>query len=114
MDIKPRKTLSLIRKQTEIDFEINSPMIQQHDEIKNMYVDDEGKIKHIYENISIKELDNPMYNNSIVFYNNEIKLDENAVQIKSDLTEELYQIIETYNYIPQKIKNDKCQSGKHL
>ena len=42
-------------------------MIQQHDEIKNMYVDDEGKIKHIYENISIKELDNPMYNNSIVF-----------------------------------------------
>ena len=43
------------------------------------------------------------------FYKNEIKLDENAVQIKSDLTEELYQITETYNYIPQKNKNDKCQ-----
>ena len=62
------KALSLIRKQTEIDFKINSPMIQQHDEIKNMYVDDEGKIKHIYENIPIGELGNPMYNNSIVFF----------------------------------------------
>ena len=85
-------------------------MIQQQDESKNMYVDDEGKIKHIYENIPIGELGNPMYNNSIVFYNNEIKLDENTVQIKSDLTEELYQIIETYNYIPQKIKMINAKS----
>jgi len=104
------KALSLIRGSQQMQFKINSEMVQQYNESStNMFLKEDNTIKDIHENVPISELLN--YDNCIIYYNKpEILKDEEGVEeerIKSDLTDELHEIIKTYNYIPLKLKHDK-------
>ncbi len=91
-------------------FKINSEIIQQYDDTsKNIFLNEDNSIKDIHENITISDL--LKYDNCIIYYNTPVILkDEEGVEeerIKSDLTDELHEIIKTYNYIPLKLKHDK-------
>ena len=104
------KDLSRTRKARDIESKINSEMIQQYEEASNIYLNKDGSIKPIFENIPISKLMDEQYNNSIIFYNQttHIKgLDYDEYESRNDLSNELHSIIQTYNYIPHKFKHDK-------
>ena len=63
------KALSLTRKARDMESNINSEMIQQYEEASNIYLNEDGTIKPIFENIPISKLMDEQYNNSIIFYN---------------------------------------------
>ena len=77
------KALSLIRKARGIDINIRSNMIENVIESKNVYLDDQDKIKIIYENIPIKDLMDDKYNNCIIIYNEEIIDPEDPLNVSS-------------------------------
>ena len=104
------KALSLTREARDMESKINSEMIQQYEEASNIYLNEDGSIKPIFENIPISKLMDEQYNNSIIFYNQttHIKgLDYDEYESRNDLSNELHSIIQTYNYIPHKFKHDK-------
>ena len=47
------KALSLTRKARDMESKINSEMIQQYEEASNIYLNEDGTIKPMFENIPI-------------------------------------------------------------
>jgi predicted DNA-binding protein (UPF0278 family) len=88
----PKAVKSLVERSKDTEHKIVSSIIKEDPIIKKESIFN----KPIYENIPIAELHN--YNDVIIMYS------------KSDLNDELDEIIRTYNYIPSKIKNDKYKT----
>ena len=86
-----------------MESKINSEMVQHYEETSNIYLNEDGSIKPIFENIPISELMDEKYNNSIIFYNQETA----EFEKRGDLTNILHNIIKTYKYFPHKLKHDK-------
>ena len=105
------KALGLTRKARAMETKIKSEMIVSYVEDKNIYLDEENKIKPIFENVDIEYLMEDQYNNSIVIYNRGHDDNWDPLEIyhdnKHDLFHILHDIIKYHNYIPTKIKHDK-------
>ena len=97
------KALPLTRRAREMESKINSEVFQQYEETSNIYLNEDGNIKPIFQNIPISELMDESYNNSITFYNQETA----EFESRSDLANILNNTIKTYNYIPRELKHDK-------
>ena len=109
-------------------------MMEDNFETQNIYLNEEKKIKTIYENVPVEELMDEKYNHSIVIYNKQIEqivketktilvncavegeeklvkqtqtieVDKTILVDKNDLNEELDKIIGSHNYIPTKLKH---------
>ena len=93
------KALGLTRKARDMETKIKSEMIVSYEEAKNIYLDEENKIKPIFENVSITDLMKDQYNNSIIIQNED--------NYKNDLFNLLQEIMKQHNYIPTKIKHKK-------
>ena len=70
-----------------------------YEDEKNIYLDEENKIKPIFENVSITDLMKDQYNNSIIIQNED--------NYKNDRFNLLQEIMKQHNYIPTKIKHKK-------
>ena len=83
-------------------------MIDDYEQ-KNIYLDDNGQVKPIFENIPIQDLMQEQYNNSIIFYTTDLAKDGDTWVIcdKDDLNTELKEIIKHHQYIPSGIKHDR-------
>ena len=79
--------LKLIRQSQSISTKIRSMILDENYETKNIFIN-----RAIHENIRVNELMN--YNKSVIIYS------------KTNLNDELDEIIAKYNYIPD-IKNNK-------
>ena len=76
---------------------------------QKIFFNEDNTIKDIHENIPISDL--LKYDNCIIYYNTPVILTDaeglEEERIKSDLTDELREIIKTYNYVPLKLQHDK-------
>ena len=92
--VKDQKAVkSLIERSKDAEHKITSSIIKEDPKVistESIYS------KPIYEDIQISEINN--YNDVIIMYN------------KTDLNDELDEIIRRYNIIPSKIKNDKYKT----
>jgi len=84
------KALSLIRSASAVETNIRTDMIDDYEQ-KNIYLDDNGQVKPIFENIPIQDLMQEQYNNSIIFYTTDLAKDGDTWVIcdKDDLNTEL-------------------------
>ena len=105
------KALGLTRKARAMETKIKSEMIVSYVEDTNIYLDEENKIKPIFENVDIEILMEDQYHNSIIIYNRGHNDNWDPLEIyhdnKHDLFHILHDIIKYHNYIPTKIKHDK-------
>ena len=102
------KALSLIRSASAVETNIRTDMIDDYEQ-KNIYLDDNGQVKPIFENIPIQDLMQEQYNNSIISYTTDVVKDGDTFVIdnKDDLNTELIEIIRHHQYIPSGIKHDR-------
>ena len=93
-----------------METQIKSEMIVSYVEDKKK-IDEENKIKPIFENVDIEYLTEDQHNNSIIIYNLGHGDNFDPLEIyhdnKHDLFHILHDIIKYHNYIPTKIKHDK-------
>ena len=61
------KALPLARRAREMESKINSEMVQMYEETNNIYLNEDGNIKPMFQNIPLSESMNENYNNSIIF-----------------------------------------------
>ena len=67
------KSSSLTGRARDMGSKINIEILNQHADAENVYLNDDGNIKPIFENISVTELLNDQYNNWIISYNEQIQ-----------------------------------------